>query len=128
MVEADDDGSVGYAACFEQFHRSIDREVRPLGLLDLDKDPHLLAPCPINDLREGWNTCSGKSRIKAGSSVEAANLLQSEVGGEAAAVRGAVERSIVKHDRLAFGGQYDVDLDRRRAPSLGSREGRQRIL
>jgi hypothetical protein len=44
------------------------------------------------------------------------------------AVGGAVERAVMKYDRLAFRGQYDVDLDRRRTPGLGCLECRQRVL
>jgi hypothetical protein len=34
----------------------------------------------------------------------------------------------MKHDRLAFGAQYNVDLDRRRTPGFGRLECRQRVL
>jgi len=38
-----------------------------------------------------------KAGIEAGSGVEAADLLQTEVGGEAVAVGGAVERAVMKY-------------------------------
>jgi hypothetical protein len=94
--------------------RLVDRQQHFLGFLEslveaivttdavIQKYPNLLARCPIDDLREGWNACSGKSRIEAGSGIEAADLLESEIGGEAVAVGGAAERAVVKHDRLAF--------------------------
>ena len=128
VVEADDDRPVGGAGRLDHFGHPVDAEVRPLGLLDLDKDPHLLAPRPIESFGNSRNPRSGKPRIKAGSGVEAANLRETEIGGKAVAVGGAVEYAIVKHDRLAFGGQHDIDLDRRRAPGLGSRECRQCVL
>ena len=118
MVEADDKNSVGRARRFEQTRYSVDGEVGLLGLLDLEKDPHFLALRPIDDLRNCRNARTGKSSIKAGSGVETADLLQPEVRDEAVTVSGAVERAVMKHDRLTLGGQYDVDLDRRRAPGL----------
>jgi len=39
VVEADDKNSVGRARRFEQTRYSVDGEVGPLGLLDLEKDP-----------------------------------------------------------------------------------------
>jgi hypothetical protein len=128
VVEADDNGSVRCACRFEDSHHAIDGEVRPFGLLDLHKESHLLGRCPIDDLSEGRNACSGKSRIKAGSGVEAADLAQSIVGGKAVAVGGAVERAVVKHYRLAFGRQENIDFYRGSAASLGGRECRQGIL
>jgi inositol-phosphate transport system substrate-binding protein len=43
-------------------------------------------------------------------------------------VGGAVERAVVKHDWLSVGGQHDVDLYGRRAPSPGRLKRRQRVL
>ena len=128
VVKADDHGPAGRSRGFEQLRYMIDGDVRPLGLLDLDKDSHLFARRPIDGLFEGRDPGSGKPHIKAGSRVEAANLFESEIGGKAMAVGGAVERAVVKHDRLAFGAQHDVYLDRRRTPGLRRRERRQCVL
>jgi hypothetical protein len=93
VVEADDEDSVEGTRRFEQCSHSVDGEVRPLGLLDLDKDPHLLALRPVHGLREGRNACSRKSSVEAGPGIKAADLFQTEVRGEAVAIRGAVDRS-----------------------------------
>jgi hypothetical protein len=128
VVEADDEDSVEGTRRFEQCSHSVDGEVRPLGLLDLDKDPHLLALRPIHGLREGRNACSCKSSVEAGPGIKAADLFQTEVGGEAVAICGAVERPVVKHDRFAIGSQHDVNLDCCRTRSLGGGHGRHRVF
>ena len=51
MVEADDGNPLGRARRRHQLRHSIDSEVRPLRLLDLEKETHVLALGPIEDLR-----------------------------------------------------------------------------
>ena len=115
MVEAQHDDAVGRAGRIEEGCRPIHGQVRPLDLLDLEHDPHVLALRPFEHFRKRWNPCPGEARIEAGSGIEAADVLEAEIGGEAAAVGGAVDGQVVQHDRLAVGRQHDVDLDRRRA-------------
>ena len=55
-------------------------------------------------------------------------MVEVEIGREAVAVGRPVKGEVVQHDRLAVGGQHDVDLDRRRAPGLGRLQGGKRVL
>src|SRR5215831_12379556 len=105
-----------------------DGEVRPLGLLYLEEQTHLRALGPIEDLRDGWNRRTGKSRIKGAASIQPADLLEAQVSRESVAVGGAVECAVVKYDGHCIRGQHDVGLYGRRTARLGRLEGRHRVL
>src|SRR5260370_12163843 len=128
MVEAEEnDPAEGGGRC-KKAGDPIDGEVRPLRLLDLEHEPHLLALRRVEHFGERRDPRSGKARVKAASGIEAANPLETKIGREAVAIRRSVDRQIVQNDRLAVGGQHDVDLDGRRAPGFRRLESRERVL
>jgi hypothetical protein len=103
MVEADQYGLVDGAGRCKKARDPIDGEVRPLCLLDLEQEPHLLGLCPVEHFSECRDPRSGKARMKAGPGIEAANPLETEIGCEAIAIRRSVDREVVQNDRLAVG-------------------------
>ena len=111
MVEADDDDPIAAAGRLEQGRHAIDGDVRALRFLDLEHDPHIGPLRPVEGLGEGGDPRAGEARMKSAACVELADLGKAEVGGEAVSVGGAVDRQVVQDDRLAIGGQHDVDLD-----------------
>ena len=105
-------------AGLHQRRHPIDCEVRLLGLLDLQHDPHVVRLRPVERLRDRRYLRAGESGMEPAAGIQLADLLEAEVGREAVAVRRPVDGQVVQDDRLAVRGQHDIDLDRSRAGSL----------
>src|SRR5260370_12426710 len=128
MVEAEENEPAEGGGRCKKAGDPIDGEVRPLRLLDLEHEPHLLALRPVEHFGERRAPRSGKARVKAASGIEDANPLETKIGREAVAIRRSVDRQIVQNDRLAVGGHHDVYLYGRCAPGFRRLESPERVL